>query len=403
MEATNEKAGQAPAVVQVTQRAADRVRTGHPWVFSNEVRMDAEAKAHAPGAPVRLADEAGHVLGVASFNSHSLIAARLFARGAEARIDRALLAARLERALELRGRFFAAPFYRLVHSEGDGLPGLVVERFAEALVVQPNTAGAELLLDDLLVALDELLSPRLIVVRADSPARELDGLGPYVRVAKGPLERPVEVEEGGVRFLADLESGQKTGWFFDQRPMRDVVGSLSRGARVLDLYCHSGGFALRAAAGGADSVLAIDSSEPALALARDSAARNGLAGRCTFTREEAFAALARLRAEKARFGLVVADPPAFVKTRKKLYSGLRGYFKLAREAAALVKPRGLLAISSCSHHVSAEAFAEQVRNALAAAGRAGRILLARGAGPDHPVHLHLPETAYLKSLLVQLD
>ncbi len=390
-------------VIGVSGQGAKRLRSGHPWVFSNDVRMDAEARALAPGVLVQIKDTSDRPLGVASFNPRSLISARLLARGAKARVDRGFLGQRLASAQALRARLYDRPDYRLVHSEGDGLPGLVIDHYGEVIVVQPNTAGMERLLGVVLALVDELLAPKAVVIRADSPVRALEGLDSYVKVTKGDLDEPVELAEAGVRFQADLLAGQKTGWFFDQRPARDAIAGLAEGKRVLDLYCNSGAFALRAAAAGAAEVLGIDRSEHALGLARQSAALNGLATRCRFEPSDAFAELTRLQREKVRFEVVIADPPAFVKSRKKLFSGLRGYFKLARDAARLVRPSGFLSISSCSHHVSAEAFAEQVRHGVWTADRTGRVLRALGAGPDHPAHLHLPETRYLTTLLMQLD
>jgi 23S rRNA (cytosine1962-C5)-methyltransferase len=380
-----------------------RVIAGRPWVFSNEVIMDARTKALAPGSLVTVASYDGHALGTAMFNPHSLIAARLLARDPAAAIDRRFLGERLERARALRDRLFGQPFYRLVHAEADDLPGLVIDRFGERLVVQVNTAGMELLLPELLAALDQVLRPAAVMLRNDSAARTLEGLESYVRWAKGGAEGPVELVENGVRFLADLGEGQKTGWFFDQRENRANVARLAGGASVLDLYCYTGGFAVQAAAGGAASVLAIDRSEPALVLAARSAALNGVEGRCRLERGDAFGTLEALAGRGERFDIVVADPPAFVKAKKELNQAARGYRKLARLAAALVKPGGFLFIASCSYHMTAENFGEQVARGMGEAGRSGRILRASGAGPDHPVHPFLPETAYLKALLLQID
>jgi 23S rRNA (cytosine1962-C5)-methyltransferase len=380
-----------------------RVAAGHPWVFSNEVVMDAAAKAIAPGSVVSVASHDGRVLGTALFNPHSLIAARLLSRDPAAAIDRGFFAERLQRAAALRDRLFERPFYRLVHAEADGFPGLVIDRFGDGLVLQANSAGMERLLPELLAALDEVMSPRAVMLRNDSPARKLEGLADESRWAKGGLEGPIELVENGVRFLADLGAGQKTGWFFDQRENRASVARLAAGARVLDVYCYTGGFAVQAAAAGAAAVLGIDRSEPALALAARAAALNGAEASCRFERGDAFGALEGLAAQGERFDIVVADPPAFVKSKKELNQAARGYRKLARLAAGLVRPGGFLFIASCSHHMTAENFGEQTARGLGDADRGGRILRASGAGPDHPVHPSLPETAYLKALLLQID
>jgi 23S rRNA (cytosine1962-C5)-methyltransferase len=270
--------------------------------------------------------------------------------------------------------------------------------------VQLNAALAEAMREDLLAALDEVLSPRRVVLRNDSPSRALEGLALVVEEARGGAgDGPVELRENGARFLADLGEGQKTGWFFDQRENRARVAALADGARVLDAYCYAGGFGVLAACRGASEVVLLDRSERALALAMSAAGLNGVEARCRALRGEAFAELERLAAAGERFDVVVADPPAFVKSRKDIGPGARGYRKLARLSAALVAPGGFLFAASCSHHVGPELFAEQVARGLDDAGRGGRILASTGAGADHPVHPHLPESAYLKGQLLQLD
>jgi 23S rRNA (cytosine1962-C5)-methyltransferase len=380
-----------------------RAEGGHPWIYSNEVRMDEGAKALSSGALVNLRRADGSALGVGMFNPHSLLAVRLLDRDCGRAIDRRFLACRIERALRLRERLLETPYYRLVHSEADGLPGLVVDRFAEVLVVQANAAGMARLEPLILDALDAMLTPAAIVLRNDSPARALEGLPRETRVAKGTLAGPVLVHENGAVFGADLLGGQKTGWFFDQRDNRRFVAGLARDARVLDLYCFTGGFALQAARAGAAAVLGIDSSEPALDLAADAATRNGVVEICAFRRGDAFAEAARLAASGERFDIVIADPPAFAKSRKEVGAALRGYRKLTRLAASATANRGILFLACCSHNVAEAEFAEAVRRGLADAGRDGRILRAAGADADHPVHPALPETAYLKAMTLALD
>ncbi len=380
-----------------------RLRRGHPWVYSNEIRMDDETKALPAGTLVSLHRVDGKPLGVGTFNPHCLIAFRRFTRDAGVTVDHAFLRTRLESALALRRRLFAAPFYRLVHGDADGLPGLVVDRFGDVLAVQTATAGTEALLPSILAALDEALKPRAVVLRNDGAFRRLENLDTYVRVAKGDVDDPVEVHEGDLAFLADPVKGQKTGWFLDQRDNRAFMARLCRDARVLDLYCYGGGFAISAAAGGAAEVTAVDSSEPALGLARRAAVLNGVDGRCTFVQGNAFEELERLAQAGERFQVVIADPPAFVKSRKDLAMGLKGYRKLARLAAAVAEPGGFLFLASCSHNVDTDRFAEESARGIATAGRTGRIIRSAGAAPDHPVHPNLPESAYLKSLVLHLD
>ncbi|MBF0392651.1 MAG: class I SAM-dependent rRNA methyltransferase [Alphaproteobacteria bacterium] len=382
---------------------AKRLRQGHPWAFSNELAMTPEIKALPPGTLVTVMDAGGEKLGVATFNPHSLIALRILDRDAGRAIDQSFFADRLGRAMALRDLLWDSGHYRLAFSEADGLPGLVVDRYGPVVAVQANSAGMERLTPLAVAALGELLAPRAVVLRNDSPVRGLEGLDSYVRVALGDLDEPVEIVENGARFLADLGEGQKTGWFHDQRDNRAFAASLARGRSVIDFYTHSGGFAIQAALAGATMVTAVDRSESSLALAARSAALNGVEGVCRFVKAEAFGEMARLAQAGERFGLVIADPPAFVKSKKDLAAGARGYRKMTRMAAALVEPGGFLLVASCSHHVTPEAFGEEVRHGLAAAGRNGRILRAAGAAPDHPVHPFLPESAYLKVEALQLD
>lgn len=377
-----------------------RAVLGHPWVYSNEVAMNAAAKALPPGTLVTLQTASGEALGVAMFNPHPLVSARLLDRDAARIIDRNFFVARLTTALHLRERLYGRPFYRLIHAEADGLPGVVVDRFGDVLVAELNSAGIDRLEAEFVAACEQVLHPRAIVLRNDSAARGIEGLPVGQRVS-GDLAGPIELEENGARFLADPLGGQKTGWFYDQRENRRAVAALASGARVLDCYCFSGGFAVTAAREGASEVLGIDRSEAALDLARRAAELNQVA--CRFERAEIFEKLESLAAAGERFDIVVADPPAFVKSRKDLGPGLRGYRKLARLVAALVAPGGFIFLASCSHNVSVEDFADAVRRGLHDAGRDGRILFTSGAAPDHPVHPFLPESAYLKAQLLALD
>ena len=380
-----------------------RVRAGHPWVYSNEIEMSREAKAIAPGTVVALRDHAGGGLGTATFNPHPLISARLLSDDPGTVIDRTFLAQKLRAALALRERLFEAPFYRLVWAEADGLPGLVLDRYGDVCVMQLNTAGMDRLCEPLLEALEEILAPRTVVLKNDTAARTMEGLATEIRTIGGPLDGPVTVEENGSSFLCDPGGGQKTGWFFDHRENRARVARLARDRTVLDVYGYLGGFGIQAAVTGASAVTCVDRSAPALALAEEAARRNGVAGRCAFVRGEAFRTLDELTAEGRRFDIVIADPPAFVKSKKDMAAGLKGYRKLFRQATRLVAPGGLLFAASCSHHVDTQAFAEVLRGALRDAGRTARIVHSGGAAPDHPVHPYLPESAYLKTVLLHLD
>jgi 23S rRNA (cytosine1962-C5)-methyltransferase len=374
-----------------------RARAGAPWLFSNEVEID---KTLAPGTVVNVAGADGHVFGTGTFNPQSLIAVRLYDGAADAALDAAFFANRLRRALTLRQALYEAPYYRLVHAEGDGLPGLVIDRFGEALCVQITTAGMEGLLAPLLEALDAVLAPQTVVLRADAPARTLEGLPSYVRAAKGEAGR-VGVHENAVAYLADLGAGQKTGWYYDQRDNRAFIASLARGKTLLDAYCYTGGFALAGAKAGAKRVTGLDSSAPALALAEDAAAMNRLDA--SFVKADVFAELERLAGAREKFDVVVADPPPFVKAKKDLEIGAKAYRKLARLAASVTAEDGFLLLASCSHNISLERFAAECAAGIARASRSAKLIRAAGASPDHPVHPALPESAYLKALVYALD
>ncbi|MGF1630009.1 MAG: class I SAM-dependent rRNA methyltransferase [Kiloniellaceae bacterium] len=380
-----------------------RLGRGHPWVYSNEVEMDAIAKEVPPGGLVRLCDIHGRYQATAFFNRHPLIAARVLTRDESVAIDTAFLAARLKRALEIRTQLIGVPYYRLVHAEADGLPGIIIDRFGDALTLQVNTAGMEVLTPQLIDALNAVIAPQTIVLRNDSAVRKLELLEESVTVVQGRLEGPVALEENGARFFADLEGGQKTGWFYDQRDNRAWASRLAKEARVLDCYAFAGGFTVQAALAGADEVTAIDRSQGALDLAAQAAEANGVAGRCRFVKAEVFQELERLGEAGERYGLVIVDPPAFVKSRKDLAQGLKGYRKMVRLAAPLVAEGGFLLAASCSHHADLDSFAGQVWRGLQDAGREGRILRTSGAAADHPVHPALPESAYLKAQFLALD
>jgi 23S rRNA (cytosine1962-C5)-methyltransferase len=390
-------------LLRLKPKEGRRVRAGAPWVFSNELKLDAPAKALQPGSLVRLEGDDGKPLGVGYFNQKSLIAVRLFDCPTETVIDQKFLEARLARALALRTALYDRPFYRLVHAEGDGLPGLTIDRFDTTLVVQITTAGMEKLLDPLTAALQKILKPECIVLRADTPVRALEGLESYTRTIGAEAPHHIAVEENGARYFADLAGGQKTGWYYDQRDNRAFLAKLAKGKSMLDAYCYTGGFAVLAARAGAKEVSGVDSSAPALALAQDAAAANGADKVCHFMKAEVFEELERLSAKEERFDVVSADPPPFVKSRKDLETGAKAYRKLARLAAGVTAPNGILLLASCSHNIPLERFVQECAIGIQRSGRRASLIRSAGAGPDHLAHPFLPETAYLKALVYALD
>lgn len=390
-------------LLRLRPREGRRVRAGAPWVFSNELALDGAAKALQPGSLVRLEGDDGKPFGLGYFNPQSLIAIRLFECAADTIIDRGFFEARLGRALALRSSLYDRPFYRLVHAEGDGLPGLVIDRFGNSFVVQITTAGMENLVDPVLEALKNIFEPECIVLRADAPVRALEGLQSYVRTVQGQESHHLAVEENGTRYFADLAGGQKTGWYFDQRDNRVFVARLGRGKTMLDAYCYTGGFSVLAARAGANEVCGVDGSAVALALAEDAAAANGVGKSCRFIKADVFEELERLSAGGEKFGVVAADPPPFVKSRKDLEVGAKAYRKLARLAASVAAPNGILFLASCSHNMPAERFALECAIGIERSKRRAALIRQAGAGADHPIHPHLPETAYLKALVYALD
>ena len=288
-----------------------------------------------------------------------------------------------------------------MHAEADRLPGLIVDRYDDVFVLQANTAGMDRLMPEIVAALVDVLPVRAVVARNDSPVRGYEGLPERVELLFGS-DAAASVIEGGVRFPVDLLAGQKTGWFFDQRPNRDRVVSLAAGARVLDVFCHTGAFGLRCVAAGAAHALLVDASAPALEKAEQAAAANGFSARVATRRGDAFDVMGELADEGKKFDIVVCDPPAFAKSKKDQANGLRAYGRMARLAAPLVAPGGFLFVASCSHHAPPDLFAGAVAEGVQRARRDGRIVFAGGAGPDHPVHPLLPESAYLKAQLLHL-
>jgi 23S rRNA (cytosine1962-C5)-methyltransferase len=383
-------------VVVVGRRTAERVSSGHPWVFSNE--LDGVASL-PPGGTVDVRDGAGRFLGRGYANPRSLISVRLLARDAGDVDSAAFFATKLREALAYRAA--ACPgrvSMRLVHGEADGLPGLVIDRFGDVLSVQVSTLGIEVRKDALAAALREVLTPRGVVLRSDRRLREMEGLAPDTGPWFGDVPETVDIDEHGVRFRVSPGGGQKTGHFFDQADNRRAAAALCRGRHVLDVFSYTGGFALHALAGGAASATCVDSSDDALARARENASRNGCADRLEVSCGDAREVLAAMQRNGRRFDVVSVDPPAFAKSKKVAARALVGYRDLFAAAAALVVPAGLLFLSSCSYHVHEDRFADAVAEGLRKADRTFRVLRRGEQAPDHPTHPAIPESRYLKHL-----
>ena len=392
-------------IVRLKPKAEARaLRHGFPWVYADELVTDRRTQALPPGALAVLEDGERRVLGLVTVNTRSKIIARMLDRDPAAVIDQTWFETRLTRALALRARLFDAPFYRLVHAEPDGLPGVIIDRFGDVAVVQPNAAWAEAALTDLVAALVKVTGVATVIKNGSGRARGLEGLDEDMAVVHGVApEGPLPVPMNGAVYMADLMGGQKTGLFFDQRPNHAFAARLAKGARVLDVFSHVGGFALAALAQGANHALAVDASAPALALAEAGARASGLADRFATRQGDAFAVLEALGADGAQFDLVICDPPAFAPAKPALEAGLRAYERLARLAAPLVAPGGYLVLCSCSHAADLQAFRNASARGIGRGGRRSQILHTGFAGPDHPVLPQLAESSYLKALTFRLD
>ena len=382
---------------------ARRIRHGHPWAWADELVLDRRSRSVPAGALCLLEDAERQPIAIGIASVEAKIAFRVLDRDPTAVIDTDWLRARLAAALRLRETLFDAPFYRLVHAEGDALPGLIVDRFGDVLVVQPNAIWLEDRLADLTAILTDLTGATTILKNGSGRARAQEGLEEDSGVLAGVAPTaPIPVTMNGATYLADVMGGQKTGLFYDQRPNHAFLANMARDALVLDVFSHVGGFALAALAGGAKSALAVDASAPALDLASEGAVATGMAGRFNTRQGDAFAVMEDLAQEGATFDLVIADPPAFAPSKTALTQGLRAYERVARLAAMLVAPGGSLILCSCSHAADLGKFRQACLRGIGRAGRDPRLIHTGFAGPDHPQHPSLSETGYLKALAFRL-
>jgi 23S rRNA (cytosine1962-C5)-methyltransferase len=380
-----------------------RLRAGHLWVYSNEIDVEATPlRDFQPGQPVTIQASNSQFLGTGYINPQVLLCARLVSRDAEHPLSSSLLVHRLNVALSLRERLYERPFYRLVYGEGDGLPGLIVDRYGDLCVVQITTAGMERLKDEVLAALQKVLKPAAVLWRNDSPMRELEGLERYVSEAAGDVPDFVTVEEDGLRFQVAPRTGQKTGWFYDQRDNRARLDRYVRDRRVLDVFSYVGAWGIRAAARGAREARVVDSSAPALELAKTNAALNGVSDRVQFQQGDVFEVLKALREARERFDIVIVDPPAFIKRRKDFKEGALAYRRLNEMAMQVLERDGLLISCSCSQLLSRDLLIQSLLQASRHLDRSLMILEQGRQGPDHPVPPAIPETEYLKMVLARV-
>ena len=391
--------------LRLRKNADRRLKGGHLWLYSNEIDIKVTPlKGIEPGEQVIIEADNGREMGVAYVNPNSLICARVVSRDPKVALDRSLLVHRFNQALSLRKQFFKEPYYRLVHGESDLLPGLVIDRFDDILVVQINTQGMARVEADIIDALDKVIRPRVIVMSNDTSGRRMEGLPLESVVVRGELPEDglVSLVENGVKFQVSPLEGQKTGWFYDHRDNRAWLNQWVEGKRVLDVFSYVGGWGVQAAVNGAASVTCVDASAKALNAVERNAELNGVADRVATMEGDAFEVLAALKEQGEQFDIVIVDPPAFIRKRKDLNVGERAYGRLNREAMRLLKRDGLLVSGSCSMHLLPERHKDIVRGAARHQDRHAQIIFEGHQGSDHPVHPAIPETSYLKALGVRV-
>lgn len=382
---------------------ARAIRHGFPWVYANEVVTDRRTKGLTAGTIAILEDAERRPMGLVAVNTASKIFCRMLSRDVDVPVDAAWFERMIGSALRHRETLYNEPNYRLVHAEADNMPGVIIDRFGDVAVVQPNAAWADVMIETLVDALVKVTGVITVIMNGTGRARTLEGLEETTIVMRGAAPTaPIPVMMNGATYMADVMGGQKTGIFFDQRPNHAFAAGLAKNARVLDVFSHVGGFGLAALANGAASVLAVDGSAPALELAEAGAAAMGVTDKFATRKGDAFATLEALAEEGAQFDVVICDPPAFAPGRKSLDAGLRAYERVARLAAGLVKEGGYLGVCSCSHAADLTKFRNASARGIGRAGRRSQVIYTGFAGPDHPLLPHLAETGYLKAVFFRL-
>ena len=380
-----------------------RIVRGHPWIFSNEIENFAALKYLEKGTLVEVQVKKDEPFALAYFNPNNLISARILTYDVKQEINENFFIEKISAAKILRDRFFDKPFYRLIHSEADFLPGLIIDRLDNILSCQISTAGMEKLSPLLISALEKLFPDAAIIFRNDVESRKLEGLELYVKTIKGDIPDKIEIEENGLKFAIDVKSGQKTGWFFDQRKNRDFIGLVSKNCDVLDAFCYLGGFGLNALKNGANSVTFIDSSQEAINHVKQNIALNNFTQKTEIITKKVYETLDNADFQKRQFDVVVLDPPAFIKSKKDFFSGLKGYEKLVKLSANLVKPNGLLMLASCSHNATIGDLIAAANDGFRKSNRRAKLIRSFGADLDHPIHPALKESEYLKSITFMVE
>lgn len=381
-----------------------RIKQGHLWIFSNEVDTQATPlKSFSAGQEVLIEAANGKPLGMGYVNPNSLICARILSRSAKVNFNQKFLKKRIQEAQRLRELQYDQPYYRLVFAEGDGLPGLVIDRFGSVFSVQISTAGMEVKKDDIVQVLINLYQPQAIVLKNDLPSRELESLELYEEVVYGELPDEVLIEENATKFAIPVVEGQKTGWFYDHRDSRRYLQNLVKDKRVLDVFSYLGGWGIAALQAGAKEVTCVDASESALDGVDKNAALNGLSEACITIQGNAFDVLKALKADMQKFDVVIVDPPAFIKRKKDFKQGLEAYRRINEMAMRVLEKDGILVSASCSHHLSRDQLMHSVQQAARHIDRQAQCFAQGHQAADHPVHPAIPETEYIKTLFFRVS
>lgn len=387
-------------IVKLKKGEEKRILAGHLWIFNNEIEIVSDLEEN--GEIVEVLDFKGNFVARGYYNKHSLISVRILTKDKERQIDKTFLLEKINQAYQYRKKIYPElSSYRVIYSEGDLLPGLMVDKYEDFLSVQILTLGMEKLKPLVLEILEEILGPEGIILKNDSAFREMEGLKKEIQKIKGKFDAPVMIDENHIKFYVDLIGGQKSGFFLDQRENRILASALSKGRKVLDCFCYTGGFALSAALGGANEVLGVDESESAIKLAEENAKLNNLSN-VIFQKQEVFDFSRKLNSKAEKFDMIILDPPAFVKSKEKLKEGIKGYKEINLQAMKLLNPGGILVSCSCSYQLSKEEFLNMIKSAASDSGKVFRIIKELTQAPDHPILLSMPETQYLKGVILEV-
>lgn len=389
----------------INKNEEKEIAKGNPWVFQNQISNVSSLMMCSAGEVVNLADSSGKIFATGYANPNTKIAVRILEfKNFTGNFDEKYFAYKIGNALKRREKHYTQPYYRLVFSESDFLPGLIIDRFNEHFVLQTTTAGMEKLLPYILQALENLFQAKNIMLKNDFPAREKEGLPLETKVIKGDFSGLITVEENGIKYLANLSDGQKTGWFYDMRENRKIIAEYVKYKTVLDCFCYTGGFGILAAKQGARTVTFVDSSEPALALAKKSAELNQLENLkyLEFKKNDVVEELQQLAADGKKFDVILLDPPPYAKQKENKFAAESGYRKLVQQALPLINDNGILFLASCSANAPMQTLRKALGYAFAGFNMSYEILHQTHASFDHPVLPILPQTNYLSAITIRV-